>query len=95
MITKYRTGNYKLIEKVEVERETEHYVWFKDMRWGAKGNERREAKRSVFDNFFDTWEEARDFLKNEVEIKLRLIESRKKSLVSGLEKINALREDTE
>ena len=54
---KYRT-NYKdfrgpTIERVEVERESESSVWIKG---------RRSNKRSDYANYFDTWEEAFNYL---------------------------------
>lgn len=41
------------ITPIEVERETAKYVWIKG---------RRHGKRTEWDNYFDTWEEAKDFL---------------------------------
>ncbi len=56
---KYRTGSYgkDLICEVEVVRETEKQVII----MGHTGD-RREAKKSEYQNYFDTWEEAKEFL---------------------------------
>lgn len=52
---KFRTGGYgnKLIESVEVDRETESSVFI---------GKNRNAKRSSYHNYFDTWEDAKAFL---------------------------------
>jgi len=59
---KYRTGgwneNGQLIEAIECERETETSVW---IRGG------RQLKRTSFINFFDTWEDAKQFLLDKAE----------------------------
>jgi hypothetical protein len=55
MITKYeaRVGLFwGEIKPVEVERETESSVWISG---------RRQSKRSSYQNYFDSWEEARAF----------------------------------
>lgn len=54
---KYRVNGWKEeIEKIEVERETEHFIVLKD-KW-YNGKNRRESK----EGYFDTWEEARSHL---------------------------------
>jgi hypothetical protein len=50
------------IESVEVERETEQSVWVCGVWHGKKVAPRRHSKRSDWDNYFDTWEEAKAFL---------------------------------
>ena len=42
------------IRKVEIKRESEHSVWLK--------GGRREKKRTNYQNYFDTWEEAMDHI---------------------------------
>lgn len=54
---KFRTWHDQ-IEEIEVIRETEKFVVVPS---GLKG-ERRDAKRSEYTNYFDTWQEAKDFL---------------------------------
>lgn len=56
MITKYKA--YKrtwgtTIEPVQVEKETVSSIWI---------DGRRSAKRSSYENYFDTWDEAKEFL---------------------------------
>ena len=55
MVVKYRTNSFlrKTIERVEIERETESSVWIGD---------RRRAKRSEYESYWDSWEEARSYL---------------------------------
>ena len=52
---KFRVGgcSRKLIEEVEVDRETDVSVFIE---------KQRHAKRSSYYNYFDTWDEAKDFL---------------------------------
>lgn len=57
MIIKYRTGGWnlssELIKPILVDRETENSVFI---------GSTRNAKRSSFHNYFDTWGEAKAFL---------------------------------
>lgn len=56
---KYKTGGWNsLIEKIEVLRESEKFVFLE----GFQGRPFREAKRSSYHNYFDTWDEAFDFI---------------------------------
>jgi len=52
---KYKAGRWskELIEAVEITKETEYNVWFK---------QDRHQKRSSGTNFFDTWKEAHEYL---------------------------------
>ncbi len=50
------------IKQTEIDKETEKSVWI---------DGRRNAKRSDWYNYFDTWGEARDFLMGKAEEKLR------------------------
>ncbi len=61
---KYRTY-FDKIETVEVLRETVSSVY---VQTGSKKGERREAKRSSFYNYFDTWQEAHAFLVSNAEL---------------------------
>lgn len=58
---KFKTsGNYVAkIEVVECERETDLCVWVKQ---GFKNEARRSNKRSSYENYFDSFQEAKDFL---------------------------------
>ena len=57
---KFRAGGFssKLIEAVEVDRETDVSVFI---------DKQRHAKRSSYHNYFDTWDEAKDFLLKKAE----------------------------
>lgn len=74
MITKYRVGwmNDKTIKKVDVVRETEKMVWLPH-----PTRSRGEAKHSQYCHYFDTWQEAKDFL---IEKFTRKIKSSKSEL---------------
>lgn len=54
-MTKYETGGFglKLIVPVTITRESNKSVWF--------GNDSR-LKRSSYRNYFDTWDQAREYL---------------------------------
>lgn len=58
---KYKTtGNWSAtIEVVECEKETAASVWVK---WNPTSIARRNNKRSSYENYFDSFQEAKDFL---------------------------------
>lgn len=59
---KFRTGEYNkdMIVEVEVERESDSSVWIKG---------RRNNKRSTYENYFDSWDEAKAYLLEKAESK--------------------------
>lgn len=65
MIAKYlayrRTWGVK-IEQIEVERETEKFVWI---------DGRRNAKKSEYENYFDSFDDAKKFLMDYADDRLR------------------------
>ena len=62
MIIKYRAQIYsRSIKNVEVERETKSSIWI---------NGRRLAKRTKFENYFDTFDAAKNYLVNVASKKL-------------------------
>ena len=65
---KYRNGGYgrNPIEEIEIERETATSVWIKV----SNGKDRRNSKKTEWHNYFDTWEEAKDFLLKNAERKV-------------------------
>ncbi len=69
MILKWKTNDVE-ITRVAVDRETKHYVFFNGLRFRDK-----QAKRSDFECFFDTWQEAHDHLIKRAEARLRAAES--------------------
>ena len=72
------------ITAIEVERETESSVWI---------HGRRNAKRSGYLNYFDTFEQAKDFLLSEAH---KIIDAKKAALGNAeayLESIEALTDD--
>ena len=75
----YRTGGWKeLIETVEVERETDSSVWIKG---------RRNLKMSNYDCYWETMDEAKEYLSNHFSKK---IERRELELSSLKDKLNLL-----
>lgn len=67
---KYRTFGLWTIEEVEVLRETAKTVVLIS---AASGKERREAKRSEYYNWHDSWEDAHNFQIAEAQRKVDLI----------------------
>jgi len=57
---KFRNRYDHEIEEIEVISETEKYVTLEAVAFDGK--HRREMKRSNYMNYFDTWQEAKDFL---------------------------------
>ena len=63
---KYKTGSYyTLIEEVEAISETKCFICIR-YDWGM----RREAKHTQWDNYFDTWDKAKQFLLEKAEAKV-------------------------
>ena len=56
------------IEEVEPIRETDKSLWFKSTSY-REASESRVAKRTDYDNYFDTWEEAHDFIIKKAEMR--------------------------
>ena len=58
----YRTGyGNELIKEIEVEKYTEHSVWIKS---SYNGKVSRSARHSNYDNFWETLEDAKKYLKD-------------------------------
>jgi len=85
---KYRTY-FDKIETVEVLRETISSVY---VQTGSKKGERREAKRSSFYNYFDTWQEAHAFLVLRAEIAVDGARSRLENEERRLGQIRGMKE---
>jgi len=65
---KYKTGGYhKEIEAVEIEKESEKSVWI---------NGRTQLKHTSYHNYFDTWQQGKDFLVKEAQQKVDLCAKR-------------------
>ena len=64
-MVKYKTGRDNEINKVEVIRETTKSVF---LQWGS--GETREAKRGPFTDYFDTWNEAWQYLKERAQLRI-------------------------
>ena len=86
---KYRTIRTK-IEAVEIIRETPKQVVLKPSYPSFISRERREAKRSDYQNWFDTWEEAKSFLVDEAKKKVALEERNLKIAKARLNEVSAL-----
>lgn len=84
MTTRYLTTSYwNDIRTVEVERETEKCVWVKG---------RRQHRRSRYDNYFDTYDQARQFLIDEAQTRLAQAEQKVAQRRALLETVQALEE---
>jgi glutamine synthetase len=79
MITKYVTSTDEtIIRKVEVSRETEFFI----VRQSKSGQEFRDAKRSQYQNYFDTHAQAKAFLLQHYTVS---VESKRRALEIALE----------
>jgi len=74
------------IQEQEIIRETEHMVVYKTL----NGQERREKKRGEYKNYFDTWQEAKDFLERKYTNKKARAEINLATANDDLEKVKAL-----
>jgi hypothetical protein len=62
-ITKYRTAHgAAYIDTVEAEKETAKSIWVRGFAIGGDAPLLKRAKRSDYDNYFDTWADAKAFL---------------------------------
>lgn len=84
---KYKTGGWKeLIEEVEIVKETDRCVFFRQDYFG-KMREIRQAKRSSSTNYWNTIKEAKEFLKGKAEGRIESYEERIKSCKKELKKL--------
>lgn len=86
---KYKTSNYgERITKVEVERETENFVWEKinDTR-----SDRR-AKIATWASYFDSFEEAKQYLLNAAKEKVEFYKDQLQRAKSELGQLESLKE---
>ncbi len=82
MIIRYRTGSYGGdIQRVEVERETEHFVWIKG---------RREGRWTRYDKYHDTWHSAYAYLLNKAIMSLENSKDRLERAIDYFGKILAM-----
>ena len=82
---KYTTSFSINIQEQEIVRETEHMIVYV-----FRGKERREKKRSEHKNYFDTWQEAKDFLHRKYTNKKARAEINLATANDELEKVKAL-----
>ena len=84
---KFMTGGWgkSLIETVTIDRESGASVWV---------NDRRMAKSSSYKNYFDTWEEAKNFLVSRAETDIKYARARLEAANSKLGNIKGLKEAT-
>lgn len=97
MLIRFRT-NYSedVIEKVEVIRETKEFVYVPSRPMSKlQKAERREAKRSDFYNYHDTWEDAHSFLLERAEARVEGARERLERAQSHLESVKGIRQEVE
>ncbi len=82
---KYATSFSIGIQKVEITRETEHMIVY-----DFRGQERREKKRSEYKNYFDTWQDAKEFLERKYTNKKAMAEINLADANKELAKVKAL-----
>jgi hypothetical protein len=88
---KYKTGYGIEIKEVEIIKETEKTVWIEaTYRVPNKENIRQCRKNSDYENYHDTWRDARDFLLNKAEKEWEYAKERanvKKSIIGNIKAI--------
>lgn len=91
---KYKTsGSWKAaIEVVECERESDSCVW---IRGGFSKAERRNNKRSSYENYFDSFQEAKDFLIAQGESQVKSARGRLEEANSYLGNAKGLKDPTQ
>jgi hypothetical protein len=83
------------ITPVEVVRETEKSVFLtKSDLWGGAIGATKEAKRSDFQNWFDTWKDAHEFILLKQEKRVYDLEGMYEFAVRNLERIRAMQDPT-
>jgi len=94
MKLKYVTGGFGVnpIKKVECVRETEKSVWIVES-WNGKEKIQQTLKRSSWRNYFDTFEEAKQFLIKDCEHKLMGLQGRVSNEQKNLVKLYELKDD--
>lgn len=80
---KARTGSWRInIEPVEVEKVNDKTVWI---------NGRRNARTSNYDNYFDTFEEAKSFLLTEAKSEINKYKTGLEAAEKEYERIQAIK----
>lgn len=79
---KYRAYS-KTIEKMEIERETEQTVFYKS----SGGKIVSDRKQSSYYNYFDTFEDARKFILNRINLSLESLKAQMISKQKDLEDV--------
>ena len=80
---KYKTGGWKtLIEQVEVLRETKKCVFLNSYRGESRVN-----KNSSYENYFDTWQEAYDYIHRQA---INALSMKKTALTKAEEKLKEI-----
>ena len=83
---KYVTSFNTSIQEIEVNRETKHMI-FRD---NFNGQERGEKKRTEYTNYFDTWQDAKEFLERKYTNKKARAEINLADANEELKKVKAL-----
>jgi hypothetical protein len=76
---KYQTYFFDEIKEIEVKGETEKFI--------VLLSGRKESKRSEYCNWHDTWDDAHDFLINEIENKIEIFKNKINEEENKLEEI--------
>lgn len=90
----YRTWYNDLIETVEVVRVTENSVYLPaDSRFYKNGERRQQRHNSNHESFFDTWNEAHDFLVARTQKEIDFHENAARAIKTRLDKILEMKKD--
>jgi len=87
---KYRVNKYGYsIDRISVIRETEKMVFVQG--WRGQG-ERRESKDTAFDKWFDSFDEAKDFILSRIKIDLSAAGNSIKRLSAKMAEVESMTE---
>jgi len=84
---KYRVYS-KTIEKIEIERETDHTIFYKS----TTGSIVCERKQSSYYNYFDTFEDARKYILNRINLSLESLRAQTINKQNDLEEVFLMEE---
>lgn len=89
----YKTGGYRFpIEKVEITRKTDKSVWYMSETYHGKQKEHRELLMSSYYQWFESFDEAKDYLVSNLESIIEALNGRVSVATAELGRVKELQE---
>lgn len=88
----YKVGLGSKIERKEVNRSTEKTVWFTVQYGSGRVREDKELRNSSYHKWFDTFDQAKEYIVNKIENKIRYTERAITTYKDDLSKVKGLTE---